>query len=421
MQARSNPQTQVGPALFLPPKSGKSLRVLYSFPHAIGAPGIGVTAIHQVLGLLDRGHDVTVIATSLHKSAPPLPRSLTTMSMGGLRVPHRTVGMDRAMAYHDRQAARYLRRRPQAFDLVHCWPGATTRTAQAATAAGIASVREVPNTHTAHAYGVMAEVCDSLGVQLPRGSSHRLNVERLAREEAEYSAALRLLAPSDPVAKTFTDRGFEPERLLRHRYGFDPLAFTPREEPRIGPLHAVFMGSVDPRKALHLALEAWRRAGAADRARFSIYGKVMEGYQPTISPYLSLPGVNLCGFTADVPRALRASDVLVLPSFEEGSALVTYEAQGCGVVPLVSEASGAACTHNVTGLIHRTGHVEELAGHIRLLMDEPERLQILRRNVLAARGKLTWAAAAERLEQCYQEAIEAAERRAVGYRKSEAA
>ncbi|HEY8003557.1 MAG TPA: glycosyltransferase family 4 protein [Phenylobacterium sp.] len=397
------------------------MRVLYSFPHAIGAPGIGTTAIHQVLGLLDRGHEVTVLATSLHKSAPKLPRALTTMSMAGLRLPHRIVGMDRAMAYHDRRAANHLRRHPLAFDIVHCWPGATTRTARAARAAGIASVREAPNTHTAYAYKVVGEVCDLLGMQLPRGNSHRLNVKRLVREDAEYREALRLLAPSDYVARTFIDRGFEPERLLRHSYGFDPQSFSPQEAPRIGPLHAVFMGSIGPRKGLHVALEAWRRAGAPERARFSIYGKLVDGYQSTIAPYLSLPGVSLCGFTADPAGALRASDVLVLPSFEEGSALVTYEAQGCGVAPLVSDASGAACTHNVTGLVHQAGNVDELAGHFRLLMDEPDRLLALRRNVIGGRGRLTWDAAAERLEGCYQMAREAAGRRAPDYVESEAA
>jgi glycosyltransferase involved in cell wall biosynthesis len=329
--------------------------------------------------------------------------------------------MDRAMAYHDRRAASYLRRHPHAFDIVHCWPGATTRTAHAALAAGTASVREVPNTHTAYAYDVVGELCESLGMQLPRGNSHRLNVKRLVREEAEYRQALRLLAPSDYVAKTFVDRGYAPERLLRHSYGFDPQTFAPRDEPRIGPLHAVFMGSIGPRKGLHVALEAWRRAGGPERARFSIYGKLVDGYQSTIAPYLSLPGVSLCGFTTDAAGVLQASDVLVLPSFEEGSALVTYEAQGCGVAPLVSDASGAACIHNVTGLIHQAGDVDELASHIRQLMDEPERLHAMRRNVIAGRGRLTWAAAAERLEGCYQTAREAAERRAPDYVKYEAA
>jgi D-inositol-3-phosphate glycosyltransferase len=310
--------------------------------------------------------------------------------------------MDRAMAYHDWWVAKHLQSRPTSYDVAHCWPGATLHTARAALSLGIPSLREAPNTHTADAYEVVGRLCGELGLVLPKGHSHRRNPGRLKRDEAEYAAASHVLAPSDHVMKTFTDRGFSSEKMLRHHYGFDPKAFAPRAAPRRGPLHAVFIGTIGPRKGLHVALEAWRRAGAPGRARFSIYGRIVNGYEPIIEPYLSLPGVTLHGFTEDAAAAFRAANALILPSFEEGSALVTYEAQGCGVVPLVSDASGARCTHNVTGLTHRAGDVDQLAGHIALLVDQPELLRSMRASVIRHRDRLTWAAAAERLEDCYQ-------------------
>jgi glycosyltransferase involved in cell wall biosynthesis len=248
----------------------------------------------------------------------------------------------------------------------------------------------------------VGDVCEKLGIELPKGHSHRMNTKRLEHEESEYSACSRLLVPSDHVKKTFVDRGYPSEKLLRHGYGFDPRTFAPVEEQRSGPLRAIFLGTVDPRKGLHVALEAWRQAGAYSKARFAIYGRIVEGYHSVIEPYLSLPGVNLNDFTADTAGALRSSDVLILPSFEEGSALVTYEAQGCGVVPLVSDASGAQCVHNVTGLVHRAGDAEQLAGHIQSLIDDPKRLRSMQNTVTRNRDSLTWATAAERLEHCYE-------------------
>ena len=136
----------------------------------------------------------------------------------------------------------------------------------------------------------------------------------------------------------------------------------------------------------------------------------MDGYGAVIEPYLSLPGVKFHGFTFDAVSAFQSSDVLVLPSYEEGSALVTYEAQGRGVAPLVSDASGAECIHGVTGLIHRAGDVDELADHIKLVMNEPETLEKMRSSILRGRDRLTWEAAAERLEECYELAREACPR-----------
>jgi glycosyltransferase involved in cell wall biosynthesis len=384
------------------------MRILYSFPHAIGAPGIGTTAINQVLGLLERGHQVTVMATSAHKRAPPLPDLISTMSFAGMRVPHRLLGMDKTMAYHDDRVAAHLRERAGAYDVVHCWPGATLATAGVAAKIGVPALREVPNTHTGNAYEVVGRLCEELGVELPPGSSHRYNPGRLAHEEAEYQAAFRLLTPSEHVADTFRARGFKDEKLLRHRYGFDPNAFAPPDhEPEPGPLRALFLGSVGPRKGLHVALEAWARSRAAKDGRFAIYGRVEESYRPVIEPLLAAPGVELNEFTSNVNDALRDSDVLLLPTFEEGSALVTYEAQGCGVIPLVSEAAGAICTHGVTGLVHPVGDVEALTQHLDSLAEDVERRRSMRRAVLGQRDNLTWAAAAARLEDCYEIARDA--------------
>jgi glycosyltransferase involved in cell wall biosynthesis len=381
------------------------MRILYSFPHALGAPGIGTTAVRQVLGMLARGHEVEVFAASVHRDCPSLGRPVRcTMVFSGLRIPHKILGMDRTMAFHDRRVAAHLKQRAGAFDVVHCWPGAALDTARAGSQVGIAVLREVPNTHTANAYAIVAEVCRDLDIELPRGHSHRMNAERLRHEEAEYAACHRLLVPSDHVAETFRQRGYPPEKLLRHQYGFDPVAFVPGREHKKQPFHMVFLGAVEPRKGLHVALEAWRRSGAFERARFSIYGRVVEEYRPTIERYLHMPNVDLFEFTNDPAGVLRSSDALILPSFEEGSALVTYEAQGCGAVPVVSEAAGALCEHRVSGMIHPVGDVDLLCEHIHELITDRALLHRLREGVLAQRDRLTWTAAAERLEQCYEAA-----------------
>jgi len=203
------------------------------------------------------------------------------------------------------------------------------------------------------------------------------------------------------VQATFVARGFAQEKLLRHQYGFDPETFTPRSGPRSGPFHAVFLGAVEPRKGLHVALEAWRRSEAYRDAHLSVYGRIVEGYEAVLQQYRAMPNVEFHGFTDDAAAVLRSADILLLPSFEEGSALVTYEAQGCGVVPVVSDSTGAQCIHEVSGMVHPAGNAEVLATHIGRLKNDPALLDDLRAAVLAQWDNLTWAAAAARLENCY--------------------
>ena len=63
-----------------------------------------------------------------------------------------------------------------------------------------------------------------------------------------------------------------------------------------------------------------------------------------LAPMLSHPSVRVLGHRNDVPELMRQSDILVLPSIEEGFGLVITEAMGSGCVPLASEACTEICT-----------------------------------------------------------------------------
>ena len=79
------------------------------------------------------------------------------MVFGGVRIPHKVLGLDRTMALHDRRVAAYLKTHASEFDVVHCWPGASLHTPKVAAAKGLPALREVPNTHTGNAYEVVAQ------------------------------------------------------------------------------------------------------------------------------------------------------------------------------------------------------------------------------------------------------------------------
>jgi glycosyltransferase involved in cell wall biosynthesis len=377
-------------------------RVLLSFPGRIGTSGIGTAAWHQATGLARRGADVTVACGSVEREMPGVRVLVETMRVAGRRIPYRAVGTDRAEAYHDRRVARALLRGAAASDVVHAWPGAGERTLRAARARGIPALLERPNAHTAYAFEVVAAECLRLGMQLSPSSPHAFDAVKLAREEREFAAADALLCPSDFVAATHTARGEPPHRLLRHRYGHDPRQFSPPTAPRArGPLVVSFLGRLEPRKGVHLALEAWRRAGIGDAARLVLCGRMEPGYEPVLEPLLAQPGVELRRHVADPAGLLRSSDALVLPSLEEGSALVTYEARACGAVLLVSDRTGACARDGHDALVHGAGDVAALARHLRALAHDRALLERLRAASLAGAGDLTWDAAAAALLDAY--------------------
>lgn len=381
------------------------VHVLYSFPDEIGRPGIGTTALHQVREVAAQGAEVTLYCTSLHGDLPKNVRVVQTLSIAGRRIPHRVLGIERSYRYHDLRVAAALRRIGSTIDIVHCWPRATVHTCRAARRQGIPCLREVPNTHTRHAFDVVARELETLGMSPIRGHSHTFDVETLALEEEEYELADALLVPSEYSLRTFLDRGFPREKLVPHKYGYDSEHFfaTPNGARRDneGSFTAIFVGRCEPRKGLHHALRAWLDSGAANEGRFIVCGSFAPAYREVLEPLLAHPSVEVHGFVPDPSTLMRESDVFVLPSVEEGSALVTYEAQACGCVLVVSEATGARCRDGVDGLVHVPGDLATLTEHLRRLHADPRLLQRLRSASLAQTGDLSWAAAGEELVGIY--------------------
>jgi glycosyltransferase involved in cell wall biosynthesis len=121
---------------------------------------------------------------------------------------------------------------------------------------------------------------------------------------------------------------------------------------------------------------------------------------------LAHPSVKVLGHRNDVPELVRKSDILVLPSIEEGFGLVITEAIGSGCVPLASEACTEICDHMKTGLMHRIGDVEQLTQHIALLHEDRALLAKLRAAGLEMAPSITWTAAGRILLGAYRETIE---------------
>lgn len=385
------------------------IRVLFSFPLRLGADRICGIALQQVNGLAAAGADVLVFPASISRPAAPGVRVSPTLAKGKLRLPYKVFGTMRACALHDHLVARRLRKLAGQIDIIHTWPLGALETLKAAGRLGIPTVLERCNAHTGFAMEVVQQECDRLGVVLPPDHEHAYNVEKLRKEEEEYRLATRLLCPSDFVVKTYLDKGYARERLARHAYGYDEKVYFPSNEPRDPKrgLTMLFVGVCAVRKGVHFALEAWLKSPASEDGTFLIAGEFLPAYQEKLAPMLAHPSVKVLGHRKDVPELMRHSDILVLPSVEEGFGLVIAEAMGSGCVPLASEACTEICDHMRTGLMHRVGDVQALTQHITLLHEDRSLLEKLRAASLRTAPDITWTAAGVRLLNVYQETIAA--------------
>jgi glycosyltransferase involved in cell wall biosynthesis len=392
------------------------VRVLYSFPHKLGADRICYTAWHQVNGLAGASADVLAFPGVLHRAVPANVTVRPTLAWRKLRVSYKLLGKMRALALHDRIVARRIQKLAGKIDIIHTWPDAALETIKAAKKLGIPTVLERPNAHTRYAFEAVGREFKRLGVVLPPEDEYFPRQAVLEKEEEEYRRADYILCPSDFVVKTFVDQGVPRQKLVRHGYGFDDNVYhadsKPREKGR--GLTMLFVGVCAVRKGVHFALEAWLKSPASRDGTFLIAGDFLPAYAKRLSDMLSHPSVKVLGHRNDVPELMRKSDILVLPSIEEGFGLVVAEGMGSGCVPLTSDACTDICQHMQTGLVHSVGDVEALTQHITTLYENRDLLERLRAASLAASREFTWAACGVRLLEVYRAVIAVHSERTAG-------
>ena len=385
-------------------RDNASVRVLYSFPHKLGADRICYTAWQQVDGLASAGADITVFPGVLHKPLPDSVKVHSTLSWGKLRIPYKMIGSFRACELHDNIVSRRLEKMVGQIDIIHTWPLAALQTLKTAKKLGIPTVIERPNAHTRYAYEVVNKECKRLGITLPPDHEYAYKHDWLAKEEEEYDIAERILCPSGFVVKTFLDQGVSREKLIRHIYGYDEKRFYPTNrltDPSRG-ITMLFVGVCAVRKGLHFALEAWLKSPAHRNGSFLIAGEFLPSYAEKLSQMLSHPSVHVLGHRNDVPELMRNSDILVLPSIEEGFGLVCTEAMGSGCVPLVSEACTDLCQHMINALVHRIGDVEALQKHITMLYEDRTLLERLQNEAIKKAPEISWGSAGIKLHEVYK-------------------
>jgi glycosyltransferase involved in cell wall biosynthesis len=380
------------------------VRVLYSFPHKIGAGRICETAWHQVAGVDGAGGEVTAFPGAVARPLPATVRVRPTLSRGRFRIPYRALGVWRALSLHDRIVARRLPSLAGKIDVVHTWPSGALETLRVARRLGVPTVLERPSAHTRTAYELVKAESERLEVPLPPLREHAFEPDALAREEEEFELADRLLCPSEFVVRSFVDQGFAPEKLLRHSYGFDDSRFRPAADPPddAAPYTVLFAAHASAGKGLHYALEAWGRSPASGRGRLLVAGEIQPAYEEKLTPLLLQPGVERLGFRTDIADLMRTSHALVLPSVQEGFPLVVLEAMASGCVPLVSDVCAGVCVHGRNALVHEVGDVDALVDHITALDSDRELRRTLRKGALADASGYTWDAAGRQLLGLYE-------------------
>jgi glycosyltransferase involved in cell wall biosynthesis len=217
----------------------------------------------------------------------------------------------------------------------------------------------------------------------------------IERDQREYELADTILCGSEYCAQTVRDCG-GPDLAGKVRvlpYCFDEALFSDQPEPRpldkSAPLRFLFIGQINPRKGVHHLLEAFARIPAS-AASLTMVGEMrIPGavFAPHAGRVTWIPTVP----RAEIPAIMAAHDVLVFPSYFEGSALSLIEAlaSGMGVIQTRAAGNGASGT---TGLVLEEPSNDGLYAALMTAIDDRARVDAWRAAAQAEAQRYSFAA-----------------------------
>lgn len=224
------------------------------------------------------------------------------------------------------------------------------------------------STHQRYQEELLADEYRRWGAPQPLAKPHLAE-----REEAIYAKADAITVPSTVAKRSFLQKGVPEEKIHIIPYGVRLDRFVRDGAPPADSFEVLFAGQISLRKGIPYLLEAFARLNHPKK-HLTVVGNVQDDLRELLGKF---PQKNVT-FTGSLPqtelaRKMSASHLLVLPSVEEGLALVQGQAMACGCPVLATVATGAEdlFTDGVEGFIVPDRDVDALASRLQQIADDP--------------------------------------------------
>jgi starch synthase len=266
-------------------------------------------------------------------------------------------------------------------DIFHGLSGSALRSGKSAKNRGAKYVCDRGSSHIRFQNEILREEHERQGV-----SFASVDPRVMAAEEAEYDLADAITVPSHFVRDSFLSKGISEKKLNVIPYGVELARFRPVSSPPSNEFRVLFAGGISVRKGIGYLLEAYDRLKHPAK-RLVLAGGVQPTIEHAISRMRGREDVVFMGHLSqeDLIKTMSESHVLVLPSVEEGLALVQAQAMACGCPVIASTNTGAKdlFEDGVEGFIVLIRSSDAIAQSLQKLADEPQLRAAMSRSSLA--------------------------------------
>ena len=197
----------------------------------------------------------------------------------------------------------------------------------------------------------------------------------IAREESEYEEADCITVPSTFVYRTFVEQGISANKLRLLPYGVNLSRFQPVDKPDPQRFDILFVGGMSLRKGVQYLVQAYQKIRHPTKSLTFVGSPSASLIEALIARGLWPEDAIVLGHMpqTELKKVMSRSHVLVLPSLEEGLAMVMAQAMACGCPVVASNHTGAEdlMTDGLEGFIVPIRDVIALTDKLQRFADEP--------------------------------------------------
>jgi len=266
---------------------------------------------------------------------------------------------------------------------------------------GALTICDRPATHITYHENNTREEAARVGVTYNRSDPRMIDLELRA-----YDLADLIVVPSEYVRRTFVESGVPAAKMRTIPFGVDLSMFHPVAK-KDDTFRIICVAQMIARKGIGYLLEAMKMARLKN-AELWLIGQLNDEFKPVLdrySDYFRYMGVFPRG---ELYKYYSQGSVFVLPSVEEGLALVMGQAMACGLPVIATENSGAEdlFTDGREGFIVPVRSPEAIRDKILLLYEDSARREAMSKAALErVKSYGGWKSYGEKTFQVYQDAI----------------
>ena len=288
---------------------------------------------------------------------------------------------------------KWLTRVLEPADVFHCWASYGLEATKRARQMGMKTVCDRGSTYIFHQQNVLRSEYYKWG-QEPPNTSNALTI----RELHQYDHADRITVPSSVAARTFPDQS----KLSIVPYGVSLETFKPMQKED-KTFRVLYVGALSLRKGIPYLMQAFKQCSTYNWELWLVGTPLKE----TVG-MVTGNRVNVWGAVPQhqLPWFYSQASLVVMPSIEEGLALVLGQALACGTPVIATRESGVEelITDGVEGFVVNARDPQDIAKYLSRLSMYPDELEWMRKQITNRRGDWHWRHYGTRMVEVYNEA-----------------